>query len=377
MPIALGWIGVCASAKAPKGPGNPVTAQLALGEACAQDGAMNLQNLTFETQLLDDVPSLMALRAGLNTGVLRVLLNGPVARADIGPQTALPSDGLDTLLGLFRQCGMAGQEGDYWHLTPAMHALMVADPIALKRRADFVALAACDVLMHGDSLLSDPQAFQRAAATFRFFRYDRALGTGAAHLEDTAPWADYVSDLTAREGPDLGPLIPLEGVGHLLEVGGNTGVFARGLLELNAGLRATVLDLPAVCHLGARRRPEVLADRLAFLAGDAREIAWPAGDAVLFKSVLHDWTEEAAELMLNKAVQHVPVGGRVIICERGPIAAERVMHGATAAANLVFAQYYRPPEFYEAVLEAAGLRVLPRRSVTLDMAFHVVAGERV
>jgi hypothetical protein len=361
----------------PVEPVNPVTAQLALGEACTQDGAMNPQNITFETELLDDIPSLLALRAGLNTGVLLLLLNGPVSRADIGVQTSLPSGGLDTLLGLFRQCGIAGQEGGRWHLTPAMQALMAADPDALKRRADFVALAACDVLMHGDSLLSDPQAFQRAAATFRFFRYDRALGTGAAHLEDTAPWAEYVSDLTAREGPDLVPLIPLEGVDHLLEVGGNTGVFARGLLERHAGLRATVLDLPAVCHFGARRLPEALANRLAFLAGDARKIEWPAGDAVLFKSVLHDWTEDAAQQMLNKAAQHVPVGGRVIICERGPIEAEPVMRGASAAANLVFAQYYRSPAFYEQALEEAGLRLLARRSVTLDMAFHVVAGERV
>ncbi|MEH6741710.1 MAG: methyltransferase [Sulfitobacter sp.] len=338
---------------------------------------MNQKNITFETHLLDDIPSLMALRVGLKTGVLQVLHKGPMSRESLGAQTSLPCSGLDNLLGLFRQCGIAVLEGKCWQLTPMMQDLMSVDPAALRRRADFVALAACDVLMHGDSLMSDPQAFQRAAATFRFFRYDRALGTGAAHLEDTAPWANYVSDLTAREVPDLVPLIPLEGMGHLLEVGGNTGVFARGLLERHRCLRATVLDLPAVCHLGAGVLPETFNTRLAFLAGDAREIDWPEGDAVLFKSVLHDWTDEAAQKMINKAAQHVPVGGRVIICERGPIVEEPTMCGATASANLVFSQYYRSPSFYETAINAAGLKLLPRQSVSLDMAFHVVAGERI
>ena len=338
---------------------------------------MNAQTIAFETRLLNDVPSLMALRAGLNTGLLRVLLDGPMLAETLGARVSLPDAGLENLLALLRLGGMAECEDRVWRLSAPMRDLLEADGAALRQRADFVALAVCDVLMHGDSLLGDPRAFQQVAATFRFFRYDRALGTGAAHLEDTAPWANYVSALTAREAPELVPLIPLDGVRHLLEVGGNTGVFARALLAVHPGLMATVLDLAAVCHLGAAALPEAMAGRLHFLPGDAREIDWPQGDAVLFKSVLHDWTDAAARRMIDKAARHVPPGGRVIICERGPIAEEAAMRGATAAANLVFAQYYRTPAFYEAALEAAGLRLLPRRSIALDMTFHIVAAERV
>lgn len=330
----------------------------------------------FETRLLDDVTSLMALRAGFRTGLLDLLLKGSPPPATLDMKTPLPAGGLENLLALFEQCSIAEQKGGCWQLTPQMQALMSGDPAALRRRADFVALAVCDILMFGDSLLSDPRTFQSEAATFRFFRYDRALGTGAAQLEDTEPWANYVSDLTAREAPDLLPLIPLKGFQHLLEVGGNKGGFACGLLDMHSCLKATVLDLPAVCHLGKAQVPGNLKHRLTFLPGDAREIAWPESDAVLFKSVLHDWTDEAAMEMIAKAAGHLPVGGRVIICERGPISAEPAMHGATAAANLVFAQYYRSPAFYESALEAAGLALLPSRSVCLDMTFHVVTGQR-
>lgn len=332
--------------------------------------------LAFETRLLDDVPSLLALRSGFRSGLLATLQQGPITRELLITQTPLPAAGLDTLLALFWQVGIAEQEGDSWQLSGPMRDLLEAEGPALRQRADFVALAVCDVLMHGDGLLGDPRALRQAAATFRFFCYDRASGTGAAQLEDTAPWVGYVSALAAREAPDLAPLIPLDGVRHLLEVGGNTGVFARALLAARPGLTATVLDLPAVCHIGAADLPQDMAGRLHFLPGDARAIDWPQSDAVLFKSVLHDWTEAAAREMIAKAARHLPPGGRVIICERGPVAEENSMRGAAAAANLVFAQYYRTPAFYEAALEAAGLRLLPRRSVSLEMTFHMVAAER-
>jgi SAM-dependent methyltransferase len=334
--------------------------------------------VAFETALLNDVPSLMALRSGFRFGMFRKLMLGPVTVDDLILKSTVPHAGLLVLLQIFQSNGIAYSDDAGWHLHPIMYELLDANWTELSAKVDFTSTAVCDVLGHGDLLLRDPQGFLHAAQTFKFFRYDRALGVGAAHLQDTAPWVDYVSALTAREAPDLTPLIELENACHLLEIGGNTGVFAQALLSRYPKLLATVIDLPAVCRLGENRMSNAQhGARLTFLAGDARNIEWPDADTVLFKSVLHDWSEDGAAIMLQKAAAHVPPGGRVIICERGPIADEGNIQGALAAANLVFSQYYRGPDYYRGVLAASGLKLLPSATVKLDMTFHITMAVRV
>lgn len=327
-----------------------------------------------EAALLDDLVAVAALGLAFRHGVLGKLEAGPREPDALG----LPRHGAETLLAMLRGAGVAEPaDGGRWQLTGAMAGLLARRGPALAARIRFTALAAADLLSAGTALLTDLPSFMGMARTFQFFRYDRALDTKAASLEDTAPWFDYVTALSERETPALAGLVPLAGRKRLLEIGGNSGAFALALLQRHPRLEATVIDLPAVCHLGRAHvdgRPG--ADRLRFVPGDAREVDWPDADAVLFKSVLHDWQEEPARTMLARAAAHVAHGGCVIVCERGPIRDEPALRGAAAAANLVFAPFYRDPTFYSKVLESLGLRLLPARSVRLDMTFHVVAAER-
>lgn len=321
--------------------------------------------MAFTDKLLDDVPCLAMLRAGFRLGLWARLLRGPLPRADIP----------DAFLAVALDAGMVAGVAQI-SLTPDMAEALLTEGVGLRARAEFTALAAADLLMRGEALLADPTAFRASAATFGFFRYDRAMGTGAAQMQDTAPWVDYVGALTAREAPTLAPALPLQGVRHLLEVGGNAGGFARALLSLHPDLRVTVLDLPGVCKLGLAG--DDMGGRLAFVAGDARKIDWPDADAVLFKSVLHDWTDDTAGEFLDRAAAHVGEAGRVIVCERGPIAEADIWRGAQQAGNLVFAAQYRAPDLYRGRLAAAGLRVWADWHVDLDMRFHVTcagAGE--
>ena len=320
--------------------------------------ARNLQDA-----LLDEVPALSALRAALHHRLFdRLPAPGP------RPEEAWT-------VQILSERGALRATDAGWRPSPPMAELLRArDDLAAL--VEFTALAACDMLRHGPALSSGVQAFQSRAETFGFFRYDRARGTGAAQIEDTAPWVAYVTALSRREAPVLAPLMPLEGCTRLLEIGGNTGVMAEALLARHRSLHATVLDLPAVCQLGRTRMKPAPEPRLTFLPGDARDTAWPEADAVLFKSVLHDWAPEEACGFLDKAAKHLPPGGRVIVCERGALADEPIPSGLAAAANLVFGPFYRPTTVYRGWMEAAGLRPLPPLSARLDMTFHVTAAEK-
>ena len=245
----------------------------------------------------------------------------------------------------------------------------------LEKKLSFLMLAARDVVSHFDDLMGDLPRFMGQSETFALFRYDRALSTDQTALDSTRPWVEYVTALSRAEAPHLAPRLPLEGVENLLEIGGNTGVMARAILDLHPDMHGVILDLPAVCALAENER--VNYPRLKFVAGDARRGAWPdvkgyVADAVLFKSVLHDWPESDAKTMIGRAVEYLPSGGRVIVCERGVFGDGPMPFSMTA--NVVFAPFYREPTWYEAAFDAAGLKDIARSTVLLDMPFHIVSG---
>jgi SAM-dependent methyltransferase len=334
--------------------------------------------LELEDHLIDDLPSLVALRISFSRGLFdrMPVHDNEVEASDPGGR------GDKILIALLENAGVVARDGGCWKLTADFSALLELRGEALRRRCDFVALAACDLLMGGEALLFDLPAFMAQSATFGFFRYERARSTGAANLEDTKPWAAYVTALSEREGPELAPILPLAGARRLLEVGGNTGAFALEVLDEYPTLDVTILDLPAVCRIGedyVTGRPS--AERLRFHAGDAKtdplpEVAGGPPDAILFKSVLHDWRESEARALLAKAARHLAPGGVLIVCERGPVEYEASVSGLSAAANLVFAPFYREAAAYEAMLGELGLTALPTRTRRLEMTFYSVAARK-
>ena len=263
-------------------------------------------------------------------------------------------------------------------LTPSFAAAWRADSAGIRACASFMLGAASDVATGLELMLSDLPAFMQRSQTFQLFRYDQALGTSTAEIEATRGWVCYLEALSRREAPVLAPMIRLDDGTRLLEVGGNTGLMAAELVATYKGVTATVLDLPAVCALG---RASAAGQSVSFVPGDARQpdaFDRFAGqiDAVLFKSVLHDWPEDDARDMLDRAIGILPSGGQVIVCERGAFgAADAASAHMSALANLVFAPFYRAPDFYVAIMENAGLSV-SRSHLDLDMRFHVTAGRK-
>ncbi len=260
-------------------------------------------------------------------------------------------------------------------LTPGFAAAWRDHRADILARARFYCRAAADVAGGLDDLFTDLPAFMERSATFRLFRYDKALGTDPESLAATAEWVDYLEALSRTEIPHLLPDLPFGRGDRVLEIGGNTGLFAAAI-GAATGAEVTVLDLPAVCALGRRRRPG-----LRFVAGDGRDGAQVAAAGqgarhVLFKSVLHDWPDPEMARMLGHAADLVPPGGTVVICERAaPRPADLAAGSMQAVANLVFAPFYRGGEAYRGLLAARGFAVETRR-VEIDMEFEIVIGRR-
>ena len=96
---------------------------------------------------------------------------------------------------------------------------------------------------------------------------------------------------------------PFDSHARILDIGGNSGEFALRICREHPRILATVFDLPLVCEVGRKHvSPEPESDRITFVKGNALEDDLPGDfDPVIFKSVLHDWPEEAARRLLGRA----------------------------------------------------------------------------
>jgi precorrin-6B methylase 2 len=111
--------------------------------------------------------------------------------------------------------------------------------------------------------------------------------------------------------------LDLEGVEHMLDVGGGWGHFALAMCRVKPGLRATVLDQPEVVE---RAHTELAGtdfeERLTFLAGDYLATDYGRGyDLVLLANILHQETSDRAQELVRLAAAALAPEGRVTVVD--------------------------------------------------------------
>ncbi|KAL2466590.1 Flavone 3'-O-methyltransferase 1 [Abeliophyllum distichum] len=97
----------------------------------------------------------------------------------------------------------------------------------------------------------------------------------------------------------------------LVDVGGGVGILAKAIADAFPDLQCTVLDLPhVVAGLHGTKN-------LTYVQGNTFE-SIPKADAVMLKSILHDWSDEDCVTILKKCKEAIPSkdnGGKVIIID--------------------------------------------------------------
>ena len=109
----------------------------------------------------------------------------------------------------------------------------------------------------------------------------------------------------------VGPVAPR----RVLDVGGGSAVYARGLAERFPELTATVLEAAPVDALARRAITAAGLDaRIEVVTADMFGDAWPRDhDYHLFSNVFHDWDEAECRRLVAKSVAALPGGGRILI----------------------------------------------------------------
>ena len=161
-------------------------------------------------------------------------------------------------------------------------------------------------------------------------------------------------------------------------MGGNSGEFALQICRREPQLRATVVDLPVVCAVGARHlQGEPEADRIQFLPANMLDDPFPAGhDLITWKSVLHDWPDQHMQHLIQKTWQALPTAGRILIFERQKwdFSVEAMPYGLLPV--MLFVRSYRTADQYCEVLHSAGFTDVAVQQIQLEVPFMLITARK-
>lgn len=325
-----------------------------------------------------DIVGARSLATAFELGLIdRLLQCQPCSSADLTQRSGLDERGLYLLLGMLRANSVVQQsEGMVFLTREFLDALQYRD--LLEAKLQFASVSVPDFLDRFTSQLTDPDGFFRQGRTFQLFDYQRCFEPSPANRANTERWVRITTALTKYESAACLRRHDFSGYRSMLDVGGNSGEFALRICKAQAGIRATVYDLPLVCDVGAAHvgeHPE--SQRISFVKVDIDHPVLPQGfDLVTFKSMLHDWPDAALHEWLVRAHRALNPGGTLLIFERSAMQIGESQIPYSMIPLMLFFRSYRTPGQYAVSLGEAGFREVRHEVVDLDMPFMLLTARK-
>ncbi len=317
-----------------------------------------------------------ALATAFEVGFVDLLLEEKTAgRSLLSDRLKIDGQGLDILLSVLTRSGVIEENNGTVVFTEQFRkALEYRD--LMEVRATLSHLCALDLIDHFTSLIKDPDRFLGSTRLFRLFDYGHATVPGSENLERTRNWVRMTTTLTKYEAGVVMKHHDFSRYSRVLDIGGNSGEFVLRICREHPEMMSTVFDLPQVCDVGRQHvagEPE--SGRIDFIGGNALTDTLPGEfDAVVLKSILHDWPEAAARRFIQRAGECVVPGGIVIIFERGPLDIGGSDIPYHLVPYLLFARFFRTPELYVDELAGMGFEDVRIERIELEMPFFMVTG---
>jgi hypothetical protein len=151
---------------------------------------------------------------------------------------------------------------------------------------------------------------------------ERVLGMGlfdfyGEHPEESLIHDQAMRSISAAQVPAVLKAFDFSSAGRIVDVGGGTGELLCAILSANRSLDGTLFDLPHVVENARSVLSEAdVLERVHVVGGNFLEGAPPAGDTLLLKTIVHDWDDARAEVILRNCRKAVSSTGRLLMIER-------------------------------------------------------------
>jgi hypothetical protein len=139
----------------------------------------------------------------------------------------------------------------------------------------------------------------------------------ASHPEEASIFNRAMADVTRRIGAAAAAAYDFSSFESILDVGGGSGTLITKLLRSAPGPKGALFDLPAA----TADAPKVLSDggvagRCNILTGDFFKKIPEGFDAIILKSVIHDWADPDATAILRNCRKAASAKTRLLLIER-------------------------------------------------------------
>jgi hypothetical protein len=253
-----------------------------------------------------------ALAVAAELGLADLLRDGPRTAASLAALCDVDAGSLHRLLRALASVGVfAETEPGLFALTP------MADLLRSERPDSMRALAR----MYGSEQY---QAWGGLLDSVRDGRpaFDRVFGISyfaylAAHPDAGSIFNDAMTGWTAQLSGAVAATYDFSGSGHVIDIGGGTGLLLATILETAPALRGTLFERSHVAEQAdAYLRATPIGDRCTVVAGDFFEAVPDGGSFYVLAQILHDWDDGHCAKILRNCRQAMLPGTKLLIIEQ-------------------------------------------------------------
>lgn len=307
---------------------------------------------------LAGVLSYQALSTAVQLRLFEALQERPLTAAEVAGQLAAQERGIQAFLQALTTTGYVNEKDGRYANSPSTSKWLLDEEIFDMEAAVFYWNAAVGKLW-------PPAAdiIRTGERPFHFYEWVEAQPE-LSHAFQTMMVTS--AKLTA---PDIAKKLALPaGEKRLLDIGGGHGMFSAMFCQHYPGLEATILDSPAALETARQVvAQQEMTGRIKIQEGDLWEVDWGQGyDAVLLFNLMHHFSLEANEKLLQMAAGALESGGQVAILEQ--IEGKVSGSASNAFVQLIALQYYLAVD--GRVFSKDGLRDLLSRNGFKDIRFH-------
>lgn len=245
-------------------------------------------------------------------GLAELLRDGPRTVEELASLTHTDRDALARLLVALSTVGICSRVGEGRYLLTELGSGL--DGAAERSFKNWVIFEGYMLARRWDGLLDSIMSGKTAA---QLQDVDDNFDLMARTPEHVRIFNEAMTDLTRLVTHDLLKAYDFGTISHLMDVGGGSGELMGAVARAYSTLRGTVFDLPR-CANAANQHFERLgiSDRVGFVGGDFFQSVHATGDAIILKSIIHDWDDERGCIILKNCRQALPPDGRLLLVER-------------------------------------------------------------
>jgi O-methyltransferase domain/Dimerisation domain len=245
-------------------------------------------------------------------GIAELLRNGARALNELAEATGADRHALGRLLTALSTVGICSRVGaDGYSLTEVGAALDGSAEKSFKAWAIF----------EGDMLFKSWHGMLETVMTGRTAA--QLLGAGnsfelmARTPANVGLFNAAMADLTRLVTPDVLGAYDFSRIDRLMDVGGGSGELIGAVTTEYPDIRGIVFDLPRCTEAANAHLERVgVSDRASFVAGDFFDSIPKLADAIILKSVIHDWNDERSAVVLRNCRQALPENATLLLVER-------------------------------------------------------------